>query len=169
MQKLAFTAISSFKSLILNIKGSDNYRKSFYIESPSFLGFYQGQLWQNWMEFGLKKWPRFDSSYRLPWLRWQGCGRHESGYPWTYRKATCRRSGNQNRWWRGDLRDRKCVQRLHCPRFGPDRTEPTGPGFGPLRGRTGPKFTGPRSRAQWTGPEGRTRVGPEENNNLLLS
>ena len=43
---------------------------------------------------------------------------------------------------------------------GPDRTEPTGPGFGPLRGRTGPKFTGPRSRAQWTGPEGRTRVGP---------
>jgi len=21
---------------------------------------------------------------------------------------------------------------LHCPRFGPDRTEPTGPGFGPM-------------------------------------
>ena len=58
MQKLAFTAISSFKSLILDIKGSDNYRKSFYIKSPSFLDFYQGQLQQNRMEFGLKKWAK---------------------------------------------------------------------------------------------------------------
>ncbi len=49
---------------------------------------------------------------------------------------------------------------IHCPRFGPDRTEPTGPGFGPMLGRTGPIFTGPRSRPQWTGPEGRTWFGP---------
>jgi len=34
---------------------------------------------------------------------------------------------------------------LHCPQFGPDRTEPVGPGFGPLSGQTGPISTGPRS------------------------
>ena len=49
---------------------------------------------------------------------------------------------------------------LHCPQFGPDRTKPTGPGFGPLRGQTRPKCTGPRSRAKWTGPEGWSWVGP---------
>ncbi len=42
---------------------------------------------------------------------------------------------------------------------GLDRTEPTGPGFGPMW-QTGPIFTGPRSKGEWTGPEGRTWFGP---------
>ena len=47
-------ACGNWLSLVF-ILGSDNYRKSFCIKSPFFLGFYQGQLQQNRMEFGLKK------------------------------------------------------------------------------------------------------------------
>jgi hypothetical protein len=43
---------------------------------------------------------------------------------------------------------------------GPDRTEPVGPGFGPLKGRTGPISTGPRSTCRLSGPQVRTRFGP---------
>ncbi len=59
MWKSAFTAITSFRLLILDINGSDNYTKYFCIKSLFFLGFYQGHLQQNQMEFGLKKWEKY--------------------------------------------------------------------------------------------------------------
>ena len=55
----------------------------------------------------------------------------------------------------------RLVLQIHCPRFGPDQTKPTGPGFSPLRGRTGPIFIGPRSRIRWTGPQVQTRFRPD--------
>ncbi len=35
-------------------------------------------------------------------------------------------------WLMVGLTNRVPVWDLHCPQFGLDRTEPTGPGFGPL-------------------------------------